>query len=405
MVTPSERVHSYSAVAVAAVSVAGLVCLALASRHTLRRRPGPAAAREGAADAPPPPPPPIVICIPPSPPPPPPPYGRAFGGEAERAREGAPIMAATCGGGAGACNLLALQPRLSAREFADPDQLLRVLDASLRAARARGLVGPRTVLVLPEYIGTFLVASCVRGIAAARSLPRAMAAVAREHPLRFAGWALLAACGGVRGGCGEPLTFAAFRCRAGAMAGEYNRVFGSLAAAHGVTLVAGSILLPEPYVDEGGRVRASRAWTAPLKNVCAVYVARAFAAAAAALCAVPCAHHRARGSRASLTGAHVCARRRPQVRARRPRSRAARGQGVSDDRRAGVHGAGTGGAGRVAGLRHPRGTARRAYLRGLVVRARAAATAGGGGGGEGSVRGCVRRCVCLLGGGGVSARI
>jgi hypothetical protein len=65
----------------------------------------------------------------------------------------------------------------------------------------------------------------------------------------------------------ERMTAAVFRMRAGRMAGDYQTVFSTLARRHGVTVVAGSIVLAGPRVDDGRLI----AGEGPLYNISAVF--------------------------------------------------------------------------------------------------------------------------------------
>ena len=70
------------------------------------------------------------------------------------------------------------------------------------------------------------------------------------------------------GGHGEHrFSEAQLRMKASRMADDYQRVFGGLARQFGVTLVAGSIVLPEPSLREGRLV----AGDGPLYNVAVTF--------------------------------------------------------------------------------------------------------------------------------------
>src|SRR5690606_4540632 len=84
--------------------------------------------------------------------------------------------------------------------------------------------------------------------------------LALSHPLELS-LALL------RGHGEERLNDALFRMKAEQMAADYQGLFGGLAESFGVTLVAGSILLPEPSVVEG----VLQPGDGPLYNVSLVF--------------------------------------------------------------------------------------------------------------------------------------
>src|SRR3989338_6836495 len=55
-------------------------------------------------------------------------------------------------------NLLLLRPQLFALDYQSPAHLRLKLAAALNQARAAGLLRPNTLVVLPEHIGTWLIA-------------------------------------------------------------------------------------------------------------------------------------------------------------------------------------------------------------------------------------------------------
>jgi hypothetical protein len=158
-------------------------------------------------------------------------------------------------------NLLGIQPWLTPADYASARGFYARLDALLGLARRAGWIGPRTVVVLPEYLGTWLLAvGAPRAVVRARAVAAAMPPLIAAQPLAF-----LRALAASRGR--ERLREALFRMRAPATARAMTAVFAQLARSYGVTIVAGTILLPTPYVA-AGELRAGRG---PLHNVAAVF--------------------------------------------------------------------------------------------------------------------------------------
>lgn len=158
-------------------------------------------------------------------------------------------------------NLLGIQPELFAADYQSVERLRLKLAAYLEKARAEGLINDRTVVVLPEHIGTWLVAAGEKDqVYSAHTLDHAMLWLAAANPMKLAR-ALVAAEGEQR------LVDALFRMKATRMAGDYQALFGGLAREFGITLVAGSILLPAPRI-EGGNLLAE---SGPLYNVSLVF--------------------------------------------------------------------------------------------------------------------------------------
>ncbi|UVE16474.1 carbon-nitrogen hydrolase family protein [Pseudomonas sp. LS44] len=142
-------------------------------------------------------------------------------------------------------NLLGIQPELYASDYQSPAQLRLKLAAYLAKAHSAGLLNAKTVVVLPEHIGTWLVASGEKDrIYQAQTVSEAMTWMGLSNPLRL-GLAWFAAKGEDR------LADALLRMKAKRMAKDYQDLFGGLAKEFGVTLVAGSIVLPEPAVQNG----------------------------------------------------------------------------------------------------------------------------------------------------------
>lgn len=142
-------------------------------------------------------------------------------------------------------NLLAVQPELFTPDYQSAERLQLKFHAYLENARRQGLLNERTVVVFPEHVGTWLVASGEKPeVYAAADWPTAMDWMAASNPLKVArGW--ITARGEQR------LTDTLFRMKAVDMAHDYQTLFGGLAHDFKVTVVAGSIVLPDPEVEDG----------------------------------------------------------------------------------------------------------------------------------------------------------
>ncbi|AXM95818.1 nitrilase-related carbon-nitrogen hydrolase [Pseudomonas plecoglossicida] len=158
-------------------------------------------------------------------------------------------------------NLLGIEPLLYPSDYQNLQRLHRKLAAYLEQARAEGLIGPRTVVVLPEHIGTWLWARGEKNeLYQVTHSREAEQWLELSNPLRY-GLAMLRASGDDR------RADAHLRMKAKQMASDYQQLFGSLAREFGVTLVAGSIVLPAPYVEQG----VLHAGSGPLFNSCLVF--------------------------------------------------------------------------------------------------------------------------------------
>lgn len=158
-------------------------------------------------------------------------------------------------------NLLGVQPFVRTEDYASEDSLSARLGPYLDLAAQKGWLGPRTIVVWPEYVGTWLAAAGAGpAVYHAKSLSGAMLRLAFGHLPRFA-LGVLAAREKDR------MAASLFRARAGDMARCYQAVFSGLARRHAVTMVAGSIILPSPRV-ENGQIRPGEG---PLYNVSALF--------------------------------------------------------------------------------------------------------------------------------------
>ncbi|KPG93014.1 carbon-nitrogen hydrolase [Pseudomonas sp. RIT-PI-q] len=142
-------------------------------------------------------------------------------------------------------NLLGIQPELFPTDYQSPERLHRKLAAYLQKARDQGLLNEKTIVVLPEHIGTWLMVSGEKDeLYQATTLKEAMNWLAVSNPLKFLR-ALINAKGDSR------LDDAHLRMKAKGMAKDYQALFGGLAKEFNVTLVAGSIVLPDPSIIDG----------------------------------------------------------------------------------------------------------------------------------------------------------
>lgn len=158
-------------------------------------------------------------------------------------------------------NLLGVEPELSPRDYQSLDLVHLKLAAYLNNARDAGLLNDKTIVVLPEHIGTWLVFRGEKNeLYQAANLNDAMRWLALSNPLDFAN-AWLRADGESRA------NDAHLRMKAASMAQDYQALFGGLAKEFGVTLVAGSIALPEPYVENGTLLPGK----GPLYNISVVF--------------------------------------------------------------------------------------------------------------------------------------
>lgn len=161
----------------------------------------------------------------------------------------------------GCGNLLGIQPWMVAADYASQSSFRDKLASYLEIASDHGWLGPLTIVVWPEYIGTWLaVAETAVAAIRARTLTGAMRALAIRH---LPGLLRALFVTPER----DRLAGAIFRARAQAMAQHYQAVFSGLAREYAVTMVAGSTVLPAPKVVDG----SVSAGDGPLHGTTAVF--------------------------------------------------------------------------------------------------------------------------------------
>ena len=142
-------------------------------------------------------------------------------------------------------NLLGVQPFMVPADYASAETFYAKMDGYLDAASRRGWLGERTIVVLPEYVGTWLVAAGERPrVYRAETIVAAVRALALSHLLR-----LVVTLPSAR--AEDAVRYSLFRMKAARMREIYHSVFSSLARKYVATIVAGSIVLPSPEVHNG----------------------------------------------------------------------------------------------------------------------------------------------------------
>lgn len=156
--------------------------------------------------------------------------------------------------------LVALQTALTERHYQSSEHYQQQLDRWLGELRA-ALPDAQLLVVLPEHTGTWLAAADEGALTYLMpSTGLALVWPALRQPLTFVHYLRQS---------DEPDAVAAalFRLKADAMAASYHAVMSGLAAKHGITLAAGSLVLPAPSVQQGRLI----AGAGPLRNVAVLY--------------------------------------------------------------------------------------------------------------------------------------
>lgn len=142
-------------------------------------------------------------------------------------------------------NVIALSPYLHTYDFSSKEAFYNMLHYYFTFAQRKKLLNDSTIIVLPEYLGTWLViANEKRSIYRDTSINEAMQTLVLSNLGKF-GVAYLSS------GSEDKSKEAVFRMKAGKMLEIYQSVFSKLAKEYHVTIVAGSIVLPNPSVKNG----------------------------------------------------------------------------------------------------------------------------------------------------------
>ena len=158
-------------------------------------------------------------------------------------------------------NLLGIEPYMVAADYVSKESFSKKLNSYLLIAQRQNWVNEKTIVVFPEYIGTWLVlANESEKLLQAATLESAERAMVLHHPLKF----LTHLWASPQKGSAEA---AFFRMKADRMAEIYQEVFSQLAQKYAVTLIAGSIVLPAPQISDQRLILTE----GPLRNMSMVF--------------------------------------------------------------------------------------------------------------------------------------
>ncbi|GIV36676.1 MAG: hypothetical protein KatS3mg032_1055 [Cyclobacteriaceae bacterium] len=152
------------------------------------------------------------------------------------------VMQAVMLDSACARNVVAIQPWMEPDDYFSEQHFYEKLNNYFTRARQNGYFNSHTVVLLPEYLGTWLVmAGEKRSIAESPTITAAMTILIFSNFPSFVRYWL-------QFNPEKQAETALFRMKARQMARIYTTVFRRLASGFGVTIVAGSIVLPDPSV-------------------------------------------------------------------------------------------------------------------------------------------------------------
>ena len=160
-------------------------------------------------------------------------------------RLGTIVQAQQIGQNADKGNLLGIQPWMETADYASQESFRNKLAGYFQDAQKRSwLVPNKTIVVLPEYLGTWLVAMNEKNsVYSAQTVTDALTTMVLTHPVDFL-TNYITAPESVQ----NKTKYAVFAMKSKVMADAYQQTFSALASMYHVTIVAGSILLQNPGV-------------------------------------------------------------------------------------------------------------------------------------------------------------
>ncbi|TGK81957.1 carbon-nitrogen hydrolase family protein [Leptospira noumeaensis] len=145
-------------------------------------------------------------------------------------------------------SFVGMEPYLNQYSYATDESFYLALNEYFQLAKENELLFvDRSIIVLPEYIGTWLVATAEdKSIFQVKTIQEAMEVLVKQNLGSFL-WHYLFS----NSYSSDTLKETLFRMKAWQMTDRYQSVFARLAREYRVSILAGSIVLPHPKVIEG----------------------------------------------------------------------------------------------------------------------------------------------------------
>lgn len=141
-------------------------------------------------------------------------------------------------------NIVAIQPYMVSGDYLSENHFYQKMKTYFDKAKQEEYFHERTVVLLPEYIGTWLVVNGEKSsVAEASSIQQAMTTLVLSNPFGVLQSSFKSQ------GESDRMAASIFRMKSPSMAAVYGNVFKQLAQEYKVTIAAGSIVLPDPFVE------------------------------------------------------------------------------------------------------------------------------------------------------------
>ncbi len=142
-------------------------------------------------------------------------------------------------------NVIAIQPFMVESDYLLKERFQRKMEIYLEKSKESGFIGKFSIVLLPEYLGTWLVIQNEKtSIAKSSSLMFAMLQLILSNPFRFIEFFPESKSDEDR------IASTLFRSKAKLMARTYQETFSYLARKYNVYISAGSIVLPDPRISD-----------------------------------------------------------------------------------------------------------------------------------------------------------
>ena len=144
-------------------------------------------------------------------------------------------------------NVVALQTFVSPGDYASEERFHKKMEYYFESAKNKNwLIPNQTTVVLPEFVGTWLVAVNEKsGVYGEKTVDAALKTMVTSNLFGFIKTLIFAPK------VEDKVKHSVFALKGATMAEIYQSVFSKLAKKYKVTVVAGSLLLPKPFVENG----------------------------------------------------------------------------------------------------------------------------------------------------------
>lgn len=142
-------------------------------------------------------------------------------------------------------NIVGIQPYMLETDYLSKERFEEKMELYFSEASKNGLLRENTIVLLPEYLGTWLVVAGEKiSVAESKTLTGAMTRLVLSNPIKFFNNLSLSSHEK------DKIASGIFRMKAGKMAEIYTATFSKLAQEYQVYISAGSIILPKSTIEK-----------------------------------------------------------------------------------------------------------------------------------------------------------